>query len=237
MNLILFKDRDFISPDRVELSGRRFDHITRVLKGKPGQKILCGRLNKKIGQATILSIRSRSMEMEVDLTLEPPPPLPLTLVLALPRPKMLRRIIESTTSLGVKQIYLVNSWRVEKSFWQSPLLEDENIEKSMILGLEQARDTLLPKVYKKRIFTRFVKQELPNLATDRFCITAHPKTSQICPSGVNQETVLVIGPEGGFIDLEVKTLEDHGFSTFSLGPRILKVETAVPYLISRLCNG
>jgi len=168
------------------------------------------------------------------LTMIRPPPLPLTLVLALPRPKMLKRIIESTTSLGVKDIYLINSWRVEKSFWQSPLLNPDHLEKHMILGLEQSRDTMLPRIYQKRFFTRFVKEELPIIAKDSLCMTAHPKTADNCPSGVNKKITLVIGPEGGFIDIEIATLEQSGFASYHIGPRILRVETAVTSLISRL---
>ncbi len=68
----------------------------------------------------------------------------------------------------------------------------------------------------------------------KICLLAHPKTSQPCPFGVNKETILVIGPEGGFIDLEVETLAESGFEPFSMGPRILRVETATTALISRL---
>ncbi len=234
MNLILLKQEDLICENRARISGRRFEHLTRVIGAQPGQTIECGLLGGQMGQACITGIEKQHMDMEFRLTLAPPAPLPLILVLALPRPKMLRRVVEAVTALGVKTIYLVNSWRVEKSFWQSPLLKDEALEKSMMLGLEQARDTIMPRILKKRIFTRFVKKELPGISKGRLCITAHPKTGNICPAGVDQDTVLVIGPEGGFIDLEVKTLEEQGFSTFSLGRRILRVETAVTFLISRL---
>ncbi len=172
--------------------------------------------------------------MRVCLENDPLIPLPLTLILSLPRPKMLKRIIENITSLGVKKIYLINSWRVEKSYWQTPLLDKENLEKSMILGLEQSRDTMLPKIYQRRFFTQFVKEELPLISKDSMCITAHPKALKKCPSNVKNRTTLVIGPEGGLIDKEIATLENIGFSSFHIGQRILKVETAVTYLLARL---
>jgi 16S rRNA (uracil1498-N3)-methyltransferase len=234
MNLMLLEKKDFTGPDRVMIFGPRFDHVKKVLQAKANETISCGLINGKVGTGRIISIYSDSLEMDVTLDMEPPKPLPLTLVLALPRPKMLKRIIESITSLGVKEIYLVNSWRVEKSFWQSPVLEEQSLEKYLRLGLEQSKDTIMPRIYQKRYFTKFVKEELPVIGKDSLCITAHPKTSNICPIGVNKKTSLVIGPEGGFIDLEIKTLEQSGFKTYNIGQRILRVETATTFLISRL---
>jgi RsmE family RNA methyltransferase len=234
MNLLLLEEKDFIGPDKAAVSGRRFDHIKRVLKAQIGSQLSCGAINGKMGTACITSFNDHCLEVEVTLDAAPPKPLPITLVLAMPRPKMFKRIMESVTSLGVKEIYLINSWRVEKSFWKSPVLEKESLERYFRLGLEQAKDTMVPALYQRRFFSRFVREELPVIGQDTFCLTAHPKTSHMCPASVNKRTTLVIGPEGGFIDLEVKTLEEAGFETVSIGERILKVETVTTYLISRL---
>ncbi|MBC2704011.1 16S rRNA (uracil(1498)-N(3))-methyltransferase [Desulfobacula sp.] len=234
MNLVLLENKDFIGNERVVIQGRRFKHLISVNKVKKSDRLVCGLLNDKIGTGLITNLWKDSFEMEVHLTDDPPEPLPLILVLALPRPKMLKRIIESVTSLGVKKIYLINSWRVEKSFWQTPLLKEDQLRKYMILGLEQSRDTVLPRIYQKRFFTQFVKEELSQISKNTLCITAHPKSLKICPSGVNKKITLAIGPEGGFIDIEVATLKKQGFFSCHIGQRILKVETAVTCLISRL---
>ncbi|MCD4718897.1 MAG: 16S rRNA (uracil(1498)-N(3))-methyltransferase [Desulfobacula sp.] len=234
MNLVLLENKDFIDDVHIVLKGRRFKHLISVNKVMKNHRLVCGLLNDKIGMGLITKISNDFLEMEILLDNDPPKPLPLTLLLALPRPKMLKRIIENVTSLGVKKIYLINSWRVEKSFWQSPLLKEDQLRKYMILGLEQSRDTVLPEIYQKRFFTRFVNEELPGIIKNSLCVTAHPKALKICPSGVNKEIILAIGPEGGFIDIEVETLEKQGFFSYHIGQRILKVETAVTYLISRL---
>ena len=234
MNLVILKNRDFINNTHALIKGRRFKHLLNVNRVKKGDTLSCGLLDGKIGKGVITTLTDNFLEIKVYLVSDPPKPLPLTLVLSLPRPKMLRRIIESVTTLGVKKIYLINSWRVEKSYWQSPLLDKENLEKQMILGLEQSCDTVLPEIYKKRFFTEFVKEELPLIAKHSMCITAHPKTKKKCPLNLNKKTTLVIGPEGGLIDKEIATLEKYGFSSFHIGQRILKVETAVTFLIARL---
>ncbi|MCK4767170.1 MAG: RsmE family RNA methyltransferase, partial [Desulfobacula sp.] len=102
MNLILLENKDFIGNERVVIQGRRFNHLISVNKVKKNDRLVCGLLNDKIGTGLITNVRKDSLEIQVHLTDDPPEPLPLILVLALPRPKMLKRIIESVTSLGVK---------------------------------------------------------------------------------------------------------------------------------------
>ena len=234
MNIILLHNTDFKNQDTIILKDRRKDHIINVIKAKKNDTLLCGLINNNIGKGIISKIDSSKVELKVKLDEKPPPALPLTLILALPRPKMLKRILELSATLGVKTIYLINSWRVEKSFWQSPVLNKNNLNNILIAGLEQAKDTIMPQIFKKQLFTPFVKQELPDISKNSLCLTAHPKTDKKCPLQANQQTTLIIGPEGGFIDLEIETLEQIGFETVNLGKRILRTETAVPVLISRL---
>jgi RsmE family RNA methyltransferase len=172
--------------------------------------------------------------MMVTVQEDPPPPIALTLVLALPRPKVLNRVIAGATSLGVKRIFLINAWRVEKSYWKSPRMSEENLLAQRILGLEQARDTMLPVVETRRLFRPFVEDELPSIACDSLAIVAHPTAVAECPRHVARPVTLAIGPEGGFIDQEIASLERIGFTPVALGPRILRVETAVASVIGRL---
>ena len=235
MNIILFTESDFVAPDTVHIRDRRCRHLLNVNKAAVDQTFRCGILNGNTGTGTVLKISRSGIEMGLDrLDGSPPAPLPLTVILALPRPKMLRRIIASLTSLGVKTIYLTNSWRVEKSFWQSPVLQADALEKAMIKGLEQSGDTMMPAIYQKRLFSPFVNKELPSIADNTLKLVAHPKTDTRCPWNIQTPATLVIGPEGGFIKREIETFEKYGFDICSMGPRILNVETAVTAIISKL---
>lgn len=235
MNIILLEAHDFSDSTHVVLKGRRYKHLMSVNRVQKNDSMRCGIINGKIGTGIVTKISGESLEMELSgFEQAPPQAVPLNLVLALPRPKMLKRILENVTSLGVKNIYLMNSWRVEKSYWQSPVLDENELRKHLILGLEQCCDTMLPKIYLKKLFSPFVNQELPGIARNTLKIVAHPKTQQDCPCQVNTPTTLVIGPEGGFIDREVHSFEGHGFDICRIGSRILRVETAVTALISRL---
>jgi RsmE family RNA methyltransferase len=235
MNLLLLQPEDLGNHTNcIRLNDARAAHIRNVLRAATGDTLKIGLLNGLTGSATITAMTDAGISLEFELHTPPPAKLPLTLLLALPRPKMARRIIRAATELGVAEIILLNSYRVEKSYWQSPLVSDETLHKAMLEGLEQAGDTLLPILRRATRFKPFVEDELPSLLEDKMGLLAHPYAKLGPPQSVKQNCLLAIGPEGGFIPYECDKLIAAGMQSFSLGPRILKTETAVSTLIGRL---
>lgn len=234
MNLALLFGEDFVAAGRAVLTGRRLAHLNSVLKTAEGDLVPVGLVNGDIGTGRVQQLTDTQAVLQVTLTDPPPRPLPLTLVLAMPRPKMFRRVLQTCATLGVKDIWLINSYKVEKSFWQTPWLSEENLRENMVLGLEQARDTLMPRVHIRKLFKPFVEDELPALLRDTRAMVAHPGTASPCPAHINGPATLCVGPEGGFIPYEVDKLVEAGCEAVHLGSRILRVETAVPVLVSRL---
>jgi len=235
MNLILLYKDDFVeNPNLVRLQGRRLKHVLDVHRASAGDELCVGVLNGRIGLGKVMSLDRSVLEMEVRLDRLPPDALPLTLVLALPRPKVLRRVLRSVSAMGVKRIILLNSFRVEKSYWQSPFLSPEAMNEQLVLGLEQARDTVLPEVRLRPLFKPFVEDELPALIAGTYPLVAHPVSTTPCPRAIDQAATLAIGPEGGFLPYEIEKFAAAGFTVVHAGERILSVETAVPALISRL---
>lgn len=234
MNLLLLEDDDFIADDRVLLSGRRLKHLHEVHRAEAGDSLRVGRLNGLMGSGQLLRLDADQAELSIQLDQPPPAKLPLTLLLALPRPKMLRRVLQTVSAMGVPRLILLNSYRVEKSFWQTPFLEPAAIREQLILGLEQARDTVLPEVIIEKRFKPFVEDQLPQLAADSLGLIGHPGAYPACPRAVEQPVTLAIGPEGGWIPYEVEKLQEAGLQPVQLGERILRVETAVTALLARL---
>ncbi|MDQ7983492.1 16S rRNA (uracil(1498)-N(3))-methyltransferase [Pseudomonas sp. G34] len=234
MNLLLLEDGDFVAADRVRLSGRRLVHLNEVHRAENGDTLRVGRLGGQMGSGQLLQLDTTSAELQVAFDQPPPAKLPITLLLALPRPKMLKRVLQSVSAMGVPRLILLNSYRVEKSFWQTPFLEPAAIREQLILGLEQARDTLLPEVIIEKRFKPFVEDRLPQLAAGTLGLTGHPGEYPACPRAVEQPVTLAIGPEGGWIPYEVDKLAEAGLQPVQLGERILRVETAVTALLARL---
>lgn len=234
MNLLLLDDADFVAADRVLLRDRRLTHLHEVHRAESGDNLRVGRLGGQMGEGRILKLERDEAELQVSFNQAPPAKLPLTLLLALPRPKMLRRVLQTVSAMGVPRLVLLNSYRVEKSFWQTPFLEPDAVREQLVLGLEQARDTVLPEVIIEKRFKPFVEDRLPALAEGSLGLIGHPGPWPACPRAVEQAVTLAIGPEGGWIPYEVDKLREAGLAPVQLGERILRVETAVTALLARL---
>ncbi|HIP28618.1 MAG TPA: 16S rRNA (uracil(1498)-N(3))-methyltransferase [Sulfurovum sp.] len=234
MNCILLsKNAESISDEQ------QVTHIKEILKSKVGDSLTIGEIGGYIGKATIAQINNDEVLLtDIILDKKPPAKLDLTVVLALPRPKVLRRLIMDMTSLGVNKIIIVNSYRSQKSYWQSPLLN--RIDEFVFEGLQQAIDTVPPVIELKKYFKPFVEDEFPALLGS--AVIAHPYASQSWKSYLDvakcksshkdtMPKVLCIGAEGGWIDYEVSLLCQHGCTSVSLGPRILRTEAVVNVLL------
>ncbi len=175
MNLLLLLPDDGLdSTGRVRLRGRRLRHVLDVHRASVGDELRVGLMGGGIGVGRVLHLTPEVLELEVRLDHAPPLPLPLTLILVLPRPKVLRRVLRTASSMGVKRIILLNARRVEKSYWQSPYLEAHAMNEQLLLGLEQARDTLLPEILTRPLFKPFVEDELPAIIKGTLPLVAHP---------------------------------------------------------------
>lgn len=236
MNLVLLEPIDFTdaTQQHIRLTGRREEHIRSVCRAEVGSTLRVGVINGTLGTATITAIENDHLTCSVSLGEPPPPPLPLTLICAMPRPKSLKKTLEYASALGIKKIYLVETWRVEKSYWNSPVLKEESLRNHLLLGLEQARDTIVPEVIIKRRFKPFVEDVLPEIAEGTLKLVAHPYNATPCPYHIKKNTTLCIGPEGGFIPYEIERLQELGFVPVTVGERVLRVETAVAAFTGRL---
>ncbi len=236
MNLILFEQHE-IKAHRLWLTGKRADHIRTILRLSPGDTLRLGMVNGRIGHGQILSMDSTGVEIAVQLERDPVPVPDVELILALPRPIMLQRILKQATVLGIRRFHLIRSARVEKSFFHSPVLQPEKIRTLLLEGLSQAVDTRLPEVHVYHRFKPFVQDEIPKLEGQG--LIAHPgiadTLTHVFPKQANRQTLLLaIGPEGGWNEFELTCFYEQGFYGFSMGRRILHVDTAVVALLAQI---
>lgn len=236
MNLLLLRPEELDSTGEALLTGRRHEHAREVLRVNAGETLRVGVRGGRVGAGEVLSHDAAGLRLRVTLDAEPPPRAGIDLVLAIPRPKALKRVIPAVASLGVDRLMLVNAARVEKSYFDSKVLDPAFLDGLIDLGLEQARDTIPPRVEVRERFKPFVEDELGAWAgREALRLVPHPTaTRRLEPAPRERRLVVAIGPDGGWIPYEVDALARQGFEPVSLGPRILRVEVAVPTLIGAL---
>jgi 16S rRNA (uracil1498-N3)-methyltransferase len=144
-------------------------------------------------------------------------------------------VLQAAAAMGVKRLTLVGSYRVEKSYFSSPILEPSAIRDELLLGLEQGRDTMLPVVTIHRFFKPFVEDQLDATFPGAMRLLAHPAGAPPLEAlgGGSATAVIAIGPEGGWTPYEAASLQAHGFTAFSMGPRPLRVDQAVPFAVGQ----
>lgn len=235
MNLVLLEPEELRPDGTAALRDRRAAHLRDVLRAGPGDRVQAGLVGGRMGAAEVVASSAHEVVLRPAPDREPPSPSPVSLLLALPRPKILRKVLQAVASMGVKRLVLLGSWRVERSYFASPLLAPAALRAELLLGLEQGRDTVLPEVAIRRLFKPFVEDELEAAFPEPTRLLAHPAGSALLetlrPAGAR--AALAIGPEGGWTAYEAAALAARGFRPFSLGERVLRVDAAVPFSVGQ----
>lgn len=235
MNIVLLEPNQITTTDNIWQieNQRQLQHLQQHIQLNCGDTLKVGVRNGQRYLTEVISVSEQQIRIRPIQVEAIPAKLPVHLILALPRPKVLRRIIMDAVTLGVERISLIHSYRVDKSYWQSPFLQQ--LDDYVTLGLEQAGDTIAPEIQLYKRFKPFVEDVLPTFISDQKpAYVAHPYAEQQMPYVIQHSCHLIVGPEGGFIPYEVDLLIKNGCQAMSLGNRILRTETAVSHILGRL---
>lgn len=236
MNLILLDERDRVGSSHATVADARAAHLLNVLRVTPGRQVRIGLLDGPLGVGTVLSAQDGRVAMQCVFDADTPPRPQVDLLLALPRPKVMRRLWAQLAALGVGQIILTNAERVERHYFDTHVVAEACYRPLLVEGMQQARDTRLPAVSIHRQFKVLVEDHLDTLFGSGLRLAAHTRGTTSAGSSVrehpDQRVLIAIGPEGGWNDFEVALLEAHDFKQVSLGPRVLRVDTACTALLA-----
>ena len=240
MNLMLFNREEFTGPS-LHIRGVRARELIRQRHIALGDKIRVGEFRGQWGWGVITEVGKDLISLDVELATADLPK-PITLVVGLPRPQILKKVLQTAAMMGVSSLVLVRSERSEKSFLQSPLLNEATIEGHLRIGLEQGIGTVPPQVHLFRDFRSFRQDWLEQKRFEEgWKLVAEPKASHTMVVAMRGEPlepalpgVAAIGPEGGWQDEEIEAFIARGFRSFQLGNRILRVDIAVPVILGQI---
>ncbi len=239
MNIIVLEKSDHQQFDRYVVNDFRLEHIRDILRAAPGKTLEVGLVNGPLGMATVETIDKTKAVLNCEFRSEVEEAgAAVDIICALPRPQTLKKVLHSAAAMGVVSIHFIRSNRVEKSYFDSPLLEERKYRKYLIEGLAQGKRTKMPKVVFYDRFKPFFEDTLPNLITPdtRKLLFDLDAGSNLLQAEIRagQSVVLALGPEGGWVPFEIELMKGCGFEPVILGPWTLRVENALVAALAQL---
>jgi RsmE family RNA methyltransferase len=244
VNILLFDSDELTADGFVSVTGRRGDHLRKVLHVVKGQRLRAGVVRGSSGYARVCNVCDDVVQLAFEgvESVEVPS---RDLVLVVPRPKALSRMVQAAASFRVRRIDVINAWRVDPAYLKSHKLEPSVLAEDARLGCEQGATTYVPDVEVHRSFSVFVDKVLRlRLAAEpgRRLLVGHPAEpgwpsvgiERALIPGFQQPLTLVIGPDGGFIEQELRQLTEVGGTLVHFGEAVLRSEVALVSGLSQI---
>ncbi len=207
------------------LTGDQAVHLARVLRAEPGQifDVVTGGF---LHRAEITSVSEDNILFTLHEELESDAALPLHLLLAVFKFDHMEWAIEKATELGVSRITPILARRTEKHLSQAATKRADRWRRIALEASKQSRRTNIPEIADPATLKAALDQEKSPtqilLSETEQAVTL----SAALASAPSSETALAIGPEGGWTPEEMTLFADHHWQPVTLGPRILRAETA-----------
>ncbi len=205
----------------VDLRGPEAHHLAQVRRLRPGELVSLFNGDGREYQAEIREISKRAVQLEVLSQESPARELPHELTIACPLPKGDRGqfLIEKLTELGVTRYIPL---RTQRSVVHPGETRLEKLQRYVIEASKQCGRNVLMRIEPTADWATFGQQ----IAAPVRKFQAHPGGEPLPPNPVPADTLLAIGPEGGFTPEEVQFGRHHAWQALALGPRLLRIETA-----------
>ena len=226
-NRYLARRRFFVDQIRsgaAELRGEEARHLTRVLRVEAGQRFEVSDNER----AFLAEIEEAKGERVVFRILEPleivPVPVRITLCAALIKFDRFEWMVEKATELGVERILPVEATRSERGLLEASRKRAERWMRIARESSQQSRRVRIPEILPGTRFAAALTTE----AGHRFFLEEDtaPALLHEIPEERQETVAILLGPEGGWTDSEREAARAAGWNAVSLGPQVLRAETA-----------
>jgi 16S rRNA (uracil1498-N3)-methyltransferase len=221
--------------ESIELSPGAAQHVGKVLRMQPKEQLtlFCG--DNREFAATITHVLKKGIVVHIDdiTPMNRESPCTIHLAQGIPRGDKMEWIVQKATELGVTQITPLLTQHGSVKHDQTRLEKKQHQWQAIaISACEQSGRNIVPIIQMPCSFEQYLQQQ--NTTSNKWILdpySAHTFKSQIKPS---TNISLLIGPEGGFHEDEIQLAKNATFQPLSLGPRILRTETATIAALSIL---
>ncbi|WP_138204752.1 16S rRNA (uracil(1498)-N(3))-methyltransferase [Haloimpatiens lingqiaonensis] len=207
-------------------------HIYKVLRLNPGDKICINNCSGQEYLAEIIEINKKEVKAQIleNMDTDNESPINVTIYQGLPKAAKMDLIVQKNTELGVKEITPVMTERVVV---KGELKEYKKVDRWNRIALEackQSKRSYIPKINNPLGFNNMLEElckfqlvVVPYENKEGYGIKKLVEDIKNLPV---KDVAIIIGPEGGFEEREISKLEEIGAHIVTLGPRILRTETA-----------
>ncbi|CEK12192.1 16S rRNA (uracil(1498)-N(3))-methyltransferase [Legionella hackeliae] len=230
----IYQSGDYSPGQELELSSAAGQHVGVVLRMQPGDKItlFCG--DNREFEAVITSVHKKKVMVAIVAQhfVNRESPQVIHLAQGISKGERMEIVIQKAVELGVTSI---TPLLTERSVVR---LDEERMEKKIaqwqaiaIAACEQCGRNQVPKIEKALHLNHYLKR-----GSNALKFVLHPEMAKNWRDYEfhTQELILMIGPEGGFSEQEISEILSYNFNPLSLGPRILRTETAAIAALSVL---
>ena len=215
------------------LTGEQATHLSRVLRAQPGMEcdIVAG---DRVWRGVIAAVSEEAVRFTLLAEVEAEPALPVTLLLAIFKFDRMEWILEKATELGAQRLVPMIARRSEKHLVQAAPARVERWRRIVREAAKQSRRSDVPTVedvvpVKTAVHDKAAEPGMNLLLAEQERTTtlyaAVQPRLQLAPLATPAVHV-AIGPEGGWTVEEDALFVSEGWTRVSLGPRILRAETA-----------
>jgi 16S rRNA (uracil1498-N3)-methyltransferase len=217
---------DEIHHQQAQVTGDDAHHLTRVLRVEKGQRFEISDNSAAYLADVIEARKDRVLFQVLEKISDRPPAVHLTLLISLIKFDRLEWILEKATELGVCSFILIEADRSEKGLARAAAKRATRWRRILLESSQQSRRDRLPELLEPAPLREALSREFSH----RYMLEedgAPPILTQTprCPSQ-EDHAGLLLGPEGGWTDRERQWALEQGWSPVSLGPNILRSETA-----------
>ena len=227
-----FVQEQNIFEDTAIIDGEDVKHIYKVLRLEVGNQIAINNCKgiEYLGRISEIDKKEVKVSLLKRLTINNESPIEVHLFQGLPKSQKMDLIVQKATELGVMEITPVITERVVAKNEMGEYKKMDRWNRISLEACKQSKRTMIPKVNEPMEFKNLLD------ILNKFDLILVPYENEegkglkkVCNS-INRASVktvaIVIGPEGGFEEAEIDTLKKHKAEIITLGPRILRTETA-----------
>jgi 16S rRNA (uracil1498-N3)-methyltransferase len=219
--ITLLVEAEAFAGQRVEVTGEAYQHLFRARRTAVGEAV---RVVDGLGHARWSRVESVDRRRGVLALAEPAdanePPRAVHLLVATPRPQRASWLVEKATEVGVAAIHFLHTERAPRNVGEGSA---GRLRRVAAAAVEQCHRARLPEITGPHPFAAIPQRA--ESCPHRLVLDTGAEAGPLAEEGT-APVALAIGPEGGWSAEELHQLADWGFRAISLGPRILRIETA-----------